>query len=147
MSRWFRFLARNAQARTGLSVQVLVWLAVAAIAAAAAFVFLCVAAFLWLANRYGGATAALLLGGSFLVIVAVALLASLLTRHRNREQARRELASQRQATWFDPRLLAIGLQVGQAIGWRKLASLAAVAVLAAGVSREWLSREGGDSQG
>jgi predicted MFS family arabinose efflux permease len=40
---------------------------------------------------------------------------------------------------LDPKLMAMGYQVGQAIGWRRIASLAAVGLLAAGLTREWLS--------
>jgi len=32
------------------------------------------------------------------------------------------------------------LQIGQAIGWRRLVSLAAVGVLAAGLAKEWMAR-------
>jgi hypothetical protein len=141
MSGWLRYLARNAQARSGISVQVLLWLAIAVIAATAAFAFLFVAAFLWLAHRYGGVTAGVLLGGGFLLIAAIAVLAGVMTRHGNRQRARLQLAAARQANWLDPKLLAVGFQIGQAIGWRKLVSLAAVAVLAAGVTREWLQRD------
>ncbi len=147
MNGWLRYLARNAQARTGISIQVAVWLAVAAVAAASAFAFLCLAAFLWLANRYDGLIAGLLLGGFFLLIAAIALLASLLARHRIRQRARLELAARRQANWLDPKLLAVGYQLGQAIGWRRLVSLAAVAVLAAGVTREWLGRDQAGADG
>jgi hypothetical protein len=141
MSGWLRYLARNAQAHTGISIQVVVWLAIAVVAAVAAFAFLCLAAFLWLANRYDGVIAGLLLGGFFLLIAAVALLASLLTRQRIRQRARLELAARRQANWLDPKLLAVGYQLGHAIGWRKLISLAAVAILTAEVTREWLGRD------
>jgi hypothetical protein len=141
MSGWLRHLVRNALTRTGLNIQVLVCLLIAVVAALAAFAFLCLAAFLWLANRYDGVIAGLVLGGGFLLIGAIALLASLLTRQRQRERARLELTSRRQANWLDPKLLAVGYQLGQAIGWRKLASLVAVAVLAAGVTREWRGRE------
>jgi anti-sigma-K factor RskA len=44
--------------------------------------------------------------------------------------------------------MAVGVQVGQAIGWRRIAALAAVAVLAAGVAQEWSGRKksGDDSK-
>jgi predicted MFS family arabinose efflux permease len=37
--------------------------------------------------------------------------------------------------------VAIGLQIGQAIGWRRLASVAALAVLAGAVAKEWPGRD------
>jgi hypothetical protein len=35
----------------------------------------------------------------------------------------------------------MGYQIGQTIGWRKLISLAAVGLLAAGLAREWGGRD------
>src|SRR5712691_1966200 len=123
MSGWLRHLALNAQARTGFSPQIIVWSIIAAAASTAAIVFLSIAAFIWLADRYDAVIAGLLLGGFFALI---ALIACLLARRRNIERARLELAARSNANWLDPKLMAIGFQLGQAIGWRKLASLAAV---------------------
>ena len=145
MSGWLRHFALNAQARTGFSTQVLVWSIIAAIAAMVALIFLCTAAFLWLADRYDAVIAGLVLGCFFVLVALIALLAGMLARRRNRERARIELAARSQANWLDPKLMAVGFQVGQAIGWRRLASLAAVALLAAGLAKEWFSRAGGES--
>jgi O-antigen/teichoic acid export membrane protein len=141
MSGWLRHFALNAQARTGFSTQVLVWSVVAAVASTAAFIFLCIAAFLWLAERYDPIIAGVLLGFFFVLVALLALLAGLLVRRRNMERARLELAMRSQASWFDPKLMGVGFQIGQAIGWRRLASLAAVALLAAGLAKEWFARE------
>jgi uncharacterized membrane protein len=141
MRGWLDYLGHKVQASIGFSIQVLIWLTIAVVAAVAAFSFLCVAAFLWLANRYGGVSGGLILTGFFILIAGIALLASLLTRQRIRQRARQQLAARQQANLLDPKLLAIGYQIGRAIGWRKLLSLAAVAVLAAGVTREWLGRD------
>ena len=40
-----------------------------------------------------------------------------------------------------PTLLSAGLQVGQSIGWRRIVMLAGVALLAAGVAREWTAHQ------
>jgi len=143
MSGLFRLLALNAQARAGFSSQVLVWAIITAIACSVALVFLLIAAFVWLADRYDPLTAGLVLGGVFVVVALVALAACLVVRRRNIERARVELAAGSGNTnWLDldPKLLAIGFQVGQAIGWRRLVSLAAVGLIAAGVAKEWLGR-------
>src|SRR5262245_31893488 len=145
MSGWLRHLALNAQARTGFSTQVLVCSVIAAVAATAALIFLCIAAFLWLADRYDAVIAGLLLGFFFVLVALIALLAGMLARRRNKERAQLELAARSQANWLDPKLMAIGFQVGQAIGWRRLASLAAVALVAAGLAKEWFSRDGASS--
>jgi hypothetical protein len=142
MSGWLHYLALSARARTGVSSHVIVWSIVAAICSAATLVFFLIAAFVWLADRYGGVTAGVSLGCVFLVLAAIAGIACVMVRHRNMERAKLELAARSSnASWLDPRLLGVGVQVGKAIGWRKLASLAAVAILAAGLSKEWFARD------
>ena len=141
MRGWLRYFALNAQVRTGVSGWVLVWaLIAAAAAAAAAAVFLLVAAFVWLADRYGSLTAGVVLGCAFALIALIALLACLIARRRNMQRARLELAARNSASWLDPKLVAVGVQIGQAIGWRRLASLAALAVLAGAAAKEWSAR-------
>jgi len=140
MRGWLRYFALNAQVRTGLSGPVLVLAIIAAAAAAAAVVFLLVAAFVWLADLYDSLTAGVVLGCAFALIALIALIACLMIRRRNMERARLELAA-RSSNWFDPKLVAVGLQIGQAIGWRRLASLAALAVLAGAVAKEWPGRD------
>jgi len=80
------------------------------------------------------------LGCAFALIALIALLACLMTRRRNIERARLELAARNTTSWLDPKLVAVGVQIGQAIGWRRLASLAALAVLAGSVAKEWSAR-------
>ena len=139
MSGWLRYLAVKAQVSTGVSSDVVIWAMIAVIASVAAMAFLLVAAFVWLADRYDSLTAGLALGGAFVLIALIAIVACLITRRRNMERARLELAARSgNANWLDPRLVPVGFRIGQAIGWRKLASLAAVGLLAAGLAREWL---------
>src|SRR6516164_245077 len=120
MRGWLRYFALNAQVRTGVSGWVLVWALIAAAAAAAAAVFLLVAAFVWLADRYGSLTAGVVLGCAFALIALIALLACLIARRRNMQRARLELAARSTTSWLDPKLVAVGVQIGQAIGWRRL---------------------------
>jgi len=137
MRGWLRYFALNAQVRTGVSGWVLAWALIAAAAAAAAAVFLLVAAFVWLADRCGSLTAGVVLGCAFALIALIALLACLVTRRRNMQRARLELAARSSTSWLDPKLVAVGVQIAQAIGWRRLASLAALAVLAGAAAKEW----------
>jgi len=139
MRGWLRYFALNAQVRTGLSAAVLIWAIVATAAAAGAVVFLLVALFVWLAQLYGALIAAVALGGAFILIALIALAVCLMTRRRNMELARLELAA-RSSNWFDPRLVTVGVQIAQQIGWRRLVSLVGAALLAAGVAREWSAR-------
>ena len=146
MNGWVRFLALSAQARAGYSPGIVVWAMVALLAGLASVGFFLVAAFVWLADRYDAVAAGLVLGFLLLLLALIALVACLLTRRHNIEQARLELAARKggAAGWLDPKLLATGYQIGQSIGWRKLASLGVVAVLAAVLAREWLDSAGQD---
>ncbi len=138
MSGWLRHFALNAQLRIGWSGAFVIWVIIAAIASMVAMVFLLLAAFIWLADRYDALIAGVVLGCLFAAIALITLVACLMTRLRNIERARLELVARRSNTnWLDPKLMAMGLQIGQTIGWRKLASLAAVGLLAAGLAREW----------
>ncbi len=139
MRGWLRYFALNAQLRTGLSAAVLISAIIAAVAAVGAATFLLVALFVWLADLYDGVIAGVVIGCAFALIALIALLAALMTRRRNMERARVELAARR-SNLFDPKLAAVAMQIGQTIGWRRLASLVALAVLAAGVSKEWSGR-------
>jgi hypothetical protein len=148
MSGWLRYFVLRAQASTGFSTPIVVWAVVAVVAAVVAAIFLLVAAYVWLSDAYDGLVAGLLLGGLFALIALIALVTAVLVRRRNMERARLELASRSSTSWLDPKLMAVGVQVGQAIGWRRIAALAAVAVLAAGVAQEWSGRKksGDDSK-
>ena len=144
MSGWLRYFALNAQSRTGLSAAVLTMAVIAAVAAVGAAVFLLVALFIWLADIYDGVIAGVVLGGAFALIALIALIACLMIRRGNMERARLELAA-RSSNWFDPKFLTVAAQIGQTIGWRRLASLAALAILAAGVTKELSGREKPDA--
>jgi hypothetical protein len=138
MGDWLRHIALNAKARTGFGPALIVWLAIVLISLVLALGFFCAAAFVWLASRYDGVTAGLILGGGFLILALLAAFAGWLTRRHNIAQARLELAARSQSGWLDPKFLAVGLEIGRTLGWRRLATLAAVAVLAAGLGKEWL---------
>src|SRR5262249_35755345 len=122
----------------GLSSSVAAWAVVALVAAIITLAFMIFAVFIWLAQRYGSLTAALVLCGAFLLITIIGLVACSLAHRHTVAQARRELAARSHAPWLDPRYLGIGIQVARAIGWRRVVPLLAVGVLAAVLGREWL---------
>ena len=149
MGGWLRQIALNAQVRAGLSADTVIWAAVAAAAFPVALIFFLIAAFIWLSDRYDTVIAGLVLGIFFLVVALIAIFACVVIRRRNIERARLELELRRSAntSLLDPKLMAMGYQVGQAIGWRKLASLAVVGLLSAGLAKEWLSHRQATAQG
>jgi hypothetical protein len=137
MSDWLHHVTLKAKARTGFGPQVMVWLLIAAVSLALALGFFCAAAFLWLAGRYDPLTAGLILGGIFLLVAIIAVVACWIARLHNIERARRELAARSHASMLDPKFLAMGIEIGRALGWRKILTLAAVGLFAAGVGKEW----------
>jgi hypothetical protein len=139
MSGWLRYFALKAQVRTGLSAAVLIWVIVAAAAAVGGLIFLLIALFVWLAQLYGTLIAAVALGCAFVLIALIALAVALMTRRSNMQRARLELAA-RSSNWFDPKLMTVGVQIAQQIGWRRVISLVGAGLLAAGVAREWSAR-------
>jgi|ERR1700704_78191 hypothetical protein len=142
MSGWLRYLTLKAQISTGLNTRIAIWAIIAIIAAVVTLVFLLVAAFVWLSDLYDGVIAGLVLAAVFAVIAAVAAVACVMIRRHTMESARLELAARSSAApLLDPKLLGMGYQIGQTIGWRKLISLAAVGLLAAGLAREWAGRD------
>jgi len=148
MGGWFRQIALNAQVRAGLSAGIVIWAAVAVVALALALIFLLLAAFVWLSDRYDAVIAGLVLGTAFLALALMAILGCVMARRSIIERARHELEMRRQAasaqaTLLDPKLMAMGFQMGRAIGWRRLAPLAIVALIAAGLAREWLGHRQG----
>jgi hypothetical protein len=141
MGGWLRYFTLKAQASTGLSSGIVISAVIAIVAAIVAAIFFLVAAYVWLADLYDGLIAGLIIAGVSVLIALIAVIVCLGVRRRNMERARLELAARSNATWLDPKLVATGYQIGQAIGWRRLASLAAVAVLVAAVSKEWTGQK------
>jgi hypothetical protein len=148
MGDWIRHIALNAQARSGFGPALIAWFMIATASLVLAVGFLCAAAFIWLESRFGGVMAGLILGGAFVMVAILAAFAGWITRLRNMERARRELAARSHAGWLDPKFLAVGVEIGRTLGWRRIMTLAAVGFLAAGLGKEWMgSREKSGSGG
>jgi hypothetical protein len=126
------------QARNGISAGVLIWLAVVFVALLAAFVFLCVAGYEWLALAYGSVYAGLIMAGIFVAVAIIAAIVSAVIRRRNRERAILARAAKAHApSWLlDPRFLATAMQVGREFGWERIVPIALVGFLAAQWARQ-----------
>lgn len=130
----------------GASVHVVIWTIIALGTGAGAAVWLSIAAFVWLTQRYDTVTVASALGGVFFFISIAALFVCIIVHRRNvanveaREKA--NSAAEQAPSWLlDPRMAAIGLEFGRVIGFKRLIPLAAVGILIALGSREWSSRQ------
>jgi hypothetical protein len=140
MSNFLHHFVLRAKAKTGFGPAPVGWSIAALVSLIFAAAFLSVAAFIALANRFDGVIAGLILGAVLLAIAGISALAAYFTQRRNRERAERELAAQSRAGMFDPAMLNVAMEIGRVVGWRRIATLAAAGVLAAGLGREWAAR-------
>jgi hypothetical protein len=138
MNSWLRYAQLTAEAKSGLSAGAAIWAIVALVALIAAATFISVAGFVWIADRYDNSTAALALAGFYFCLAILAALAVVLVHRHTVSRARRALA-ERPPPWLEPRVVAIGVEIGKTLGWKKTLPIAVVGLLAAGVAREWLS--------
>jgi hypothetical protein len=138
-----REITLSIQARSGMSAAVVVWTAVIAVAALAAFVFLCVAGYAWLALRFDSVLAGLIMAGIFIVLALVAALIAALIRQRVRERAiLARAAKAHSSSWlFDPKILGIAVEAGRTIGWQRIVPVAVLGFVAAQWAREYRGRE------
>jgi hypothetical protein len=126
----------------GSSVHVVIWSIIVLATGVGAAVWLSIAAFVWLTQRYDTIVGAAALGGAFLLISIAALSACIVVRRCSvakveaREKA--EAAAEQIPSWLlDPRVAAVGLEFGRVIGFKRLIPLAAVGILIALGSRDW----------
>jgi hypothetical protein len=104
------------------------WGLLAAIAVGIAVLWFAVALFVFLTDRYGAVIASLSVGGCFLLLAGIAVLAILYIRRRHELEQRaasRAAAKANSTAWLEPALLAAGLDVARMIGGRRAVSLAA----------------------
>jgi hypothetical protein len=146
MGNWRRYLELQVQAKSGLSSALVVGGLLGMVSGAITFVFLLIAAFVWLAQRYDPLIAGLGLGALFLLITIAMLAYPLWLRRRTIQHAELALAARRTAPWLDPKLVGGALQLSRAIGLRKMLPLLAIGVLAAGAATQWIGRDRPDFQ-
>jgi hypothetical protein len=127
------------QAKTAMNMAAVVWLAVMALAALMAFIFLCVSGYDWLSQRYGNVTAGLTMTGLFVAIAVIAAVASALIRRQVRQRAILARAARAHApSWLlDPRVLNAAVQVGRSAGWQRIIPIAVVGFMVAQWAREY----------
>ena len=134
-----REITLSIQARNGMSPAVVVWTAVVAFASLTAFVFLCVAGYAWLALRFNGIIAGLIMAGIFVVVALIAAVTSALIRRRVRERAILARAAKAHSpSWLlDPKIVGIAVEAGRTIGWQRIVPVAMLGFVAAQWAREY----------
>jgi hypothetical protein len=146
LKNWLHDVALAVQARSGLNPGLAIWGAVIAVAAMTAFIFLCVAAYAWLAVQFGAIDAGLIMAGIFVLIAIIGALVFSVSRRRARERAILERAARAQSapSWLlDPKILGIAMQAGRTLGWERIIPVALLGLLAAQWAR---GRKSDDSE-
>ena len=145
----FQGLADRLKSEATFSLRAIAIVAGAVLTAAVAVGFLVAALFVRLAHRYGPVEACLACAGLFIVLALLlfGVNAILAARHRRAEEARRAaLAAATPSPLADPRLIMVGLQVAQAIGFKRLLPLLALGGAALVLAARHKSRPPGDAQ-
>jgi divalent metal cation (Fe/Co/Zn/Cd) transporter len=142
MSGFTRYLMLTAKAKTGLTPAFPILLAVAAVTAVATFILLNVVIYLWSAQKFGPLPTAIGMMLTYLVLCIVLVMITLQLRRATMQQAQQALAARSTHALFDTSLLTLGLQVGRAVGLKRFLPVAVIALIAAGVAKEWARRSG-----
>ncbi len=102
---------------------------VAMAAAVAALGFFCAALFMWLERLYGPIPAACIVGGNFLLVALIAVLAIVMVQHK----APPPPPPRQKAWWSDPAMLATALDIGRTLGPRRAATAVLVGAFLIGM--------------
>lgn len=135
---WMHDIALSIQAKTGATPAFFACVAIIALAALTAFVFLCVAGYDWFAVEFGSVFAGLIMAGIFVLIAVIAAIVSAAARRRAKARAILERAARARASpaWLDPKILAAAVQVGRELGWQRIVPVALLGFMAAQWARE-----------
>jgi hypothetical protein len=133
-----REITLSIQARNGMSPAVAVWTAVIGFALLFAFVFLSVAAYVWLSQHFDGVIAGLIMAGIFAVVAVIAAVIAALIRQRVRERAILARAAKAHSpSWLlDPKILGVAVEAGRTIGWQRIVPIAMLGFVVAQWMRE-----------
>jgi hypothetical protein len=143
LKSWMRDVTLAVQARSGVTPGFIVWFAVVVLATLTAFVFLCVAAYDWLALHTSNIVAGLIMAGVFVLIALIGAIVGTLVRRRARERAILARAARARApSWLlDPKILATAVQIGRTLGWQRIVPVALLGFMVAQWAREHREHE------
>ena len=80
------------------------------------------------------------MSGAFALLAIVAAVATIIARRNAMEHAQQALDARAKTAMFDSSMLTLGMQIGRTIGWKRLVPVAAVAILAVTLAKEWVGR-------
>lgn len=117
-------------------VRTIIFGTIAAAAGVTAFLFAVVAAFLWVQQRYDTIIASGVVGGMFLLVALIALIALSVSRRRAaRAERRAAAAASSTPAWLtDPAMVLTAVQIVRTIGLGRLIPIALAGIAAFGAA-------------
>lgn len=118
---------------TGITLRLTSLAAAAAFALFITTCFLCAAAFMFVLDRYGPIEACLAGAAVFFVVTAIAAGSYMVRKHQVKVRAEQAARNAARSLLADPAMLAIGIQLARAIGFKRLVPILAIGGVALGL--------------
>ncbi len=118
---------------TGVTLRMTSLALAAAIALFITTCFLCAAAFMFVLQEYGPIEACLTGAAVFFVVTAIAAGSYMVRKRQLRIRAERAAKAAANSPMFDPAMVAVGIQVARAVGFKRLVPLLAIGGVALGL--------------
>jgi hypothetical protein len=95
--------------------------------------FLCAAAFMFVLQKYGPIEACLAGAAVFFVVTAIAAGSYMVRKRQIRIRAEKMARAAANSPMFDPAMVAVGIQVARAVGFKRLVPILAIGGVALGL--------------
>jgi hypothetical protein len=118
---------------TGVTLRMTSLALAAAIALFITTCFLCAAAFMFVLQKYGPIEACLTGAAVFFVVTAIAAGSYMVRKRQFRIRAEKMAKAAANSPMFDPAMVAVGIQVARAVGFKRLVPILAIGGVALGL--------------
>ena len=118
---------------TGATLRMTSLALAAAIALFITTCFLCAAAFMFVLQKYGPIEACLTGAAVFFVVTAIAAGSYMVRKRQLRIRAEKLAKAAANSPMFDPAMVAVGIQVARAVGFKRLVPILAIGGVALGL--------------
>lgn len=118
---------------TGVTLRMTSLAMAAAIALFITTCFLCAAAFMFVLQKYGPIEACLTGAAVFFVVTAIAAGSYMVRKRQLRIRAEKLAKAAANSPMFDPAMVAVGIQVARAVGFKRLVPILAIGGVALGL--------------
>lgn len=118
---------------TGVTLRMTSLALAAAVALFITTCFLCAAAFMFVLQKYGPIEACLAGAAVFFVVTAIAAGSYMVRKRQLRIRAEKLAKAAANSPMFDPAMVAVGIQVARAVGFKRLVPILAIGGVALGL--------------